>query len=49
MLLWKREFFATCLRFRNSHYWGNVTGEFRRRILRDQQTTGLNSQLCRIS
>ena len=29
--------------FRNSHYWGNVTGELRRDILRNQQTTGLTA------
>ena len=49
MLPWQWEFLATCLLFRNSHYWGNVIGEFRRHILQNQKTTGLNAQLCRIS
>ena len=49
MLPWQREFLATCLLFRIFHYWGNVTGEFRHRILRNQQTTRLNAQLYPIS
>ena len=46
MLPWQREFFAARLLFCNSHYWGNVTDEFCRHILRNQQTTGLNAKLC---
>ena len=46
MLPWQREFFSTRLLFCNSHYWGNVTDEYRRHILRNQQTTGLNAKLC---
>ena len=48
MLPWRGEFLATCLLFRIFHYWGNVTGGFRRHILRNQQTTRLNAQLCPI-
>ena len=46
MLPWQRKFLATCLLFRDSNYWGNVAGEFRRHILQNQQTTDLNTQLC---
>ena len=49
MLPWQRELLAACLFSRNSRHWGNVTGEFRRHILRNQQTTDLNAQLCCIS
>lgn len=41
-----RKIYGPCLLFRIFHYLGNVIGEFRRHILRNQEITSLNAQLC---